>query len=173
MEGYLLSKFLLLPTDTLSSFSHLMLLCLHIKNKGFHITNLGCPILPKNKKALWSHTFPTLSTYSTHSGVKGDQELLVASSELNPFLFSISHAQSTESLFPRFPSTCSQWHLTTDTASRSLSWLQHRRLFFSLSPPMYISIYLTLCALLSLNYPWKDGEALPTFILHDSTPILR
>ena len=86
---------------------------------------------------------------------------------------SASPTHSPLNLFPRFPLTSSQWYLATDTASRSLSCLQHGRLFFSLSPPMYLSIYLTLCALLSLNSPWRDREALPTFILHGSTPILR
>lgn len=55
------TPFLLLPTDTLSSFSHLILLCLHIKNKGFYIQNFSSSILPKPRKALWSHTFPKLS----------------------------------------------------------------------------------------------------------------
>lgn len=153
----------------LSSFSPLILLYLHIKNKGFHITNLGSPILPKNKKALWSHTFPTLPAYSTHSDVKGDQELLVASSELNAFLFSISHTQSTES-FPKvstdlFTMAPHNWYCILFSKLPSTT----QTIFLSLPPHMYISIYLTLCALLSLNYSWRDGKALPTFILHDST----
>lgn len=49
----------------LSSFSHLLLLCPHIKNKGFYITNFSSSILPKPKKPLWSHTFPSLSAYLT------------------------------------------------------------------------------------------------------------
>lgn len=150
----------------LSSFSHLILLCLHIKNKSFHITNLGSPILTKHKKALWCHTFPTLSAYSTHSAVKGDQELLAARSELNPFLFSISHAQSTESLsIDLFTMAPHNWYCIL------FSKLPSTPQTIFLSP--HLHTYLTLCTLLSLNYPWKDGEALPAFILHNSTPILR
>lgn len=161
----------------LSSFSHLILLCLHVKNKGFHITNLGSPILPKKQKALWSHTFPTLSAYSTHSDVKGDQELLVASSELNSFLFSISHAQSTESLpkvsIDLFTMVPHNWYRVSFPKLPSAS----QTIFLSLSP--YVHTYLShpLRTPLSLpplpNYSWREGAALPTFILHDSTPILR
>lgn len=125
----------------LSSFSHLILLCLHVKNKGFHITNLGSPILPKKQKALWSHTFPTLSAYSTHSDVKGDQELLVASSELNSFLFSISHAQSTESLpkvsIDLFTMVPHNWYRVSFPKLPSAS----QTIFLSLSP--YVHTYLS------------------------------
>lgn len=80
---------------------------------------------------------------------------------------SASPTHSPLNLFPRFPLTSSQWHLTTDTAFCSLSCLRHH--YLSLSLPPYVHIYLTLCALLSLNYSWRDRKALPTFILHDST----
>lgn len=144
----------------LSSFSHLILLCLHIKNKGFHITNLGSPILPKPKKALWSHSFPTLSAYSTQSGVKGDQVLLVASSELNPFLFSTSHMQSTESL----PKVSIDLFITAPH-----NCLQHHRLFFCLSPPLHLS-HCTLLSQLSLK-TWRSLTNFhPTW--NDTTSIL-
>jgi len=121
----------------LSSFSHLILLCLHTKNKRLS-TNLGSATLPKNKKALWSHTFPTLSAYSTHSDVKGDQELLVVSSELNPFLLHISHAQSTEPLpkvsIDLVTTALHNWH------SISFSKLPSTSQTIPLSPPAYISV---------------------------------
>lgn len=79
---------------------------------------------------------------------------MAASPELNPSLFSISHIlNSPLNLFPRFPLMFSQWHLTTDPASHSLSCLQHH--YFSLSFP--ISVF----ALSSLSTSPEETESYP------------
>lgn len=130
----------------LSSFSHLILLCLHIKNKGFYITNFSSSILPKSKKPLWSHTFPTLLAYLTQRERRS--RIMAATSELSPFLFSISHVQSIESL--------PQVSTVFITAPHSWSCNSFFELPSTLMTPFLSLPPISIFALSSLNYPWRN-----------------
>lgn len=101
----------------------------------------------KQKSSLISHLPNLTSMFNTQMWKEIKNYLLPVQNWMHSCSASPTH--SPLNLFPRFPLTSSQWHLTTDTAFCSLSCLRHH--YLSLSLPPYVHIYLShpLCSPLS------------------------
>lgn len=144
----------------LQSFSQLILLCLYIKKKGFTLQISAPPFYQKKLGKVWDQR--VISIFNTN--VKGDQELWL---QLQNWIHTCSASPtcSPVNLFPRFPLMFSQWHLTTDPASHSLSCLQHHWLLFSLPP--CLSLCSPLCQLplkILQSHPLSPYMALHPFL---------
>lgn len=122
------------------------------------------PFYQNPKIPLWSHTFPSLLAYLT---------------QMWKVIKNYGCSSRTESIPVQYLPHAVHW-----ICSQGFHWCFHNgtlqlilhlifQAAFNITKYFSLSLSISVFALLSLSYLWKDREALSTFTLQDSTPILR